>query len=160
MWRFAKVLRPLGNGASMMDEGVKQNCHSTAEALINCRDSWTGKPGKPAPRCKWGPCFSHLCQKENALGAASAMHKKQMVLTIPWAVIPGESTHSCIWEKFVCKPCWASRSPLPAVASDTGSVSSRAHEQAQHSVNPPTFCYFFFYLWFALSCILKLLNSF
>lgn len=142
MWQFARVPRPPGNGAGMMDEGMKQNCHSTAEALINCQDGWRmwqASLENGAPCCKRGPRFWHLLQKENTLGATSAMHKKQMVLTIPWALSPRESTHSCILEKFVRKPCCASQSPLPAVASDSSTVSGRAHKQAQHSIHPPFF---------------------
>lgn len=137
MWQFATVLRPRGNGAGMMDEGVKQNCHSTAEALINCQDGWRvwqGSLENGAPRRKRGPHFWHLLQKENTLGLTSDMHKKQqMVQANPWELIPRKGAHSCILEKFVHKPCWASQSPLAAVASDSISISGRAHKQAQHS---------------------------
>lgn len=96
-----------------MDEGVKQNCHSTAESLINCQGGWRvwqASLEKGAPRCRQGPRFWHLLQKENTPGVTTALHKKQMVLTIPWVVIPRESTHSCVSEKFARKPCSAPQS--------------------------------------------------
>lgn len=93
MWQFARVLRPLGNGAGMMDEGVKWNCHSTAEALINCQDGWRVEQARlenGAPCCKPGPHFWHLCRRKMLWEWTWAVHERQMVLTILWAVIPRE----------------------------------------------------------------------
>lgn len=72
--------------------------------------SVAGELGEGGTRLAAGPCSWHLLQKENTLGAITALHKKQMVLTTPWAAIPRGRTHSCVSEKFARKPCSAPQS--------------------------------------------------
>lgn len=123
-----------------MDEGVKQNCHSRAEALINCQGGWgvwQASLEKGAPRCQRGPAPGTSCWGEYSRSDYSSAQAANG----PDNSLGSYSSrkHSFLRFREICSQApLGSPEPSAAVVSDSSSAGRNAHQQTQHPLHPPS----------------------